>query len=234
MSALLSSLLSIFRTSIGRKFVVAITGLLLVLFLLGHLAGNLLIYLGPDAINAYGDKLHSLGPGLWLIRAGLLAIFVIHIVSTIQLARENRAARPGNYALNRPQRSSLASRTMILSGLTVLAFVAFHLAHFTLPTGLKTNLTGKTLLDGKEVTDVYSMMVDGFLFLPSTLFYVVGISLLCAHLSHGVASLFQTLGWTTPRTWPAIKAGGISLALLLWAGFLSIPLMVLLGVVKPL
>ncbi|MFO0925429.1 MAG: succinate dehydrogenase cytochrome b subunit [Gemmataceae bacterium] len=120
------------RSSLGKKYVVAITGLLLMLFVLGHMAGNLLLFAGPEAINAYAEKLKSTGALLWVIRAALLTIFVVHIGITIRLTMENRIARPTKYVYERTMEASWASRHMFLTGLVILAFVVYHLAHFTL------------------------------------------------------------------------------------------------------
>src|ERR1700736_5313440 len=125
-------LIAFYQSSIGKKYVVAITALLLILYVLGHLLGNLQIFLGPDRINAYAKFLHDLGPILWVVRVILIAAFVTHIVATIQLAQENRLANPQKYAITGYQRSTMASRTMLVSGLIVLCFVIYHLLQFTL------------------------------------------------------------------------------------------------------
>src|ERR1700761_2631912 len=121
-----NALIAFYQSSIGKKYVVAATALLLILYVLGHLAGNLQIYIGPDRINAYAKFLPDLGPILWVIRVILLAAFVIHIVATIELAQQNRLAKPQKYAVAGYQRSTTASRTMIISGLIVLCFVIYH------------------------------------------------------------------------------------------------------------
>lgn len=120
------------RSSLGKKYVVAITGLLLLLFVLGHMAGNLLLFAGSEAINGYAEKLKSTGALLWVIRAALLTIFLIHIFVTIRLTMENRSARPTRYVYEQTMEASWASRHMFLTGLVILAFVVYHLAHFTL------------------------------------------------------------------------------------------------------
>src|ERR1700742_1894087 len=121
-----------YQSSIGKKYIVAITALFLVLYVFGHLVGNLQIYMGPDRINAYAKFLHDLGPILWVVRVILIAAFVIHIVATIHLAQEYRLAKPQKYAVAGYQRSTVASRTMLVSGLIVLCFVIYHLLQFTL------------------------------------------------------------------------------------------------------
>ncbi len=231
MNALFKSIVTFLNSSIGKKIFVALTGLALAGFVLGHMVGNLLLFLGPDAINAYGHKLQSMGALLWVARIGLLVAVVIHIVLTIQLTKENRASRPEQYMNRTNIQSSGSSRIMILSGLTILAFIIYHLMHFTLHTG---NDYGSytTSLHGETVHDVYRMVVYGFSWWPASLFYIIAIALLCSHLSHGVGSVFQTLGISTARTQPIFKSLGLAFAALILIGNCSIPLAVLFGIVK--
>jgi succinate dehydrogenase / fumarate reductase, cytochrome b subunit len=133
--------------------------LILVLYVLGHLLGNLQIYIGQDRINTYAKFLHDLGPILWVIRAFLLAAFITHIVATIQLARVNRLARPQKYAVAHYQRSTIASRTMLVSGLIVLCFVIYHILQFTLEV---TDPRYHELYDSSGRHDVYRMLILGF------------------------------------------------------------------------
>lgn len=232
MSALLSSITAFLRSSIGRKFIVALTGLGLVFFVLGHMLGNLLIFLGPDALNAYGHKLQSMGALLWVARIGLLVMVGLHIYFTIKLTAENKAARgTDKYAVSQPRKSTLASRTMVVSGLVVLTFIVYHILHFTLHAG---NDYGSLHydLDGVEVHDVYRMVIHGFSWWPASAFYVLAMAFLCTHLSHGVSSMFQTLGFVTARTWPVFKGLGLAYAALIFIGNSSIPLAVLFGLIK--
>src|SRR6266702_8023213 len=120
-----------YRSSVGKKMIVAVTGIILIVFVIGHLLGNLQIFLGPDWINGYSQHLHDLGPLLWAIRLFLLAAVIIHIYATIQLAIENRRARPEAYVDREYVKATFASRHMVMSGLIVLAFIIYHLAHFT-------------------------------------------------------------------------------------------------------
>jgi succinate dehydrogenase / fumarate reductase cytochrome b subunit len=210
-------------SSIGKKTVVAATGIALVAFVIGHLLGNLTIFLGPDAINAYAEKLHSLGPVLWVIRAALLGILVAHIYFTMLLWKENHAARPQKYIASNPVGTTIFARTMRLSGLIVLAFVIFHLAHFTVRVVDPSFQTMTTTLDGRPVHDVYQMVVAGFSNGPVVLIYVVGLFLLTFHLSHGLGSLFQTLGITNRRIRHTYETAGRALAWALYAGYISIP-----------
>jgi succinate dehydrogenase / fumarate reductase cytochrome b subunit len=218
-----------YQSSIGKKFTVAATGLILIVYVLGHLLGNLQIYRSADSLNAYAEFLHSLGPLLWLVRIILLAAFVIHIVATIQLAIQNRQASPQKYAVAGYQRSTTASRTMIVSGLIVLCFVIYRLLQFTFET---TNPEFHGLLDSSGRHDVYRMVVLGFCQPLISLFYALGLFLLTLHLGHGFASLTQTLGINNRKLAGFVSTGGQTLAWLVFAGYVSIPLAVLLGIVR--
>jgi succinate dehydrogenase / fumarate reductase, cytochrome b subunit len=215
-------------SSPGKKTVVALTGIALVLFAVGHMLGNFTIYFGPDAINTYALKLHSLGPLLWVVRLGLLAVVVAHIFFTMLLWAENRRARPRKYAVFAPMTTTVFARTMRLSGLFILAFVVFHLAHFTLQVVDPAYAAMKTQLDGKTVHDVYRMVVVGFSNPWVAGFYVVALFLLALHLSHGIGSLFQTLGITNQRLRPLFTAGGHLIAWGLFIGYASIPVSIAL------
>ena len=222
-------LVAFYQSSIGKKWVVALTGVVLILYVLGHLAGNLQIYIGQDRINNYAEFLHNMGPVLWLIRIFLLACFVIHIVATIQLTIQNREAKPQKYAVPGYQASTPASRTMIISGLIVLCFVIYHLLHFTLNV---TNPGYRDLRDSLGRHDVYNMMIIGFRHPLISLVYAVGLFLLCMHLSHGFASVTQTLGIDNRKIARGISTGGVTLAWLVFLGYVSIPVTILLGLVR--
>jgi succinate dehydrogenase / fumarate reductase, cytochrome b subunit len=224
-----SPIVAFYQSSIGKKFVVATTGVILILYVLGHLLGNLQIYLGPDRINTYAKFLHDLGPILWAIRVFLLAAFVTHIIATIDLALQNRRAKPQKYAVAGYQRSSIASRTMIISGLIVLCFVIYHLLQFTL---LWTDPEFRKLHDSLGRHDVYRMLVLGFRHPLVSLFYVLGLFLLANHLSHGFASIIQTLGINNRKMAGFVSNGGQILAWLVFAGYVSIPAAILLGIVS--
>lgn len=219
-------------SSIGKKTVVAVTGIALVLFVVGHLLGNLTFFLGPDIINSYAKHLRDLGPFLWVIRAGLLTILVLHIYFTMLLWTENHAARPEKYAVKKHIRASVFSRTMHLTGIIVFAFVVFHILHYTARVIDPTYQHYETTLHGEVVHDVYRMMVAGFSVPWISAFYIVSIGLLAFHLSHGVASLFQTLGLNNKQLRPRFDFLARALAWALFLGFTSIPVAVLLGVGK--
>ncbi len=211
--------------------IVALTGVILILFVIGHLLGNLQIYLGPEWINAYSQHLRDLGPILWMIRTFLLASVILHIYFTILLAIENRRARPEAYRDRNYVKASWASRHMVVSGLVVFAFIIFHLLHFT---ARKFNPQFPLLkLDPLNRYDVYSMMVYGFQNIYVSAFYVVGLFLLTLHLTHGSSSFFQSLGLTNQRLTPKLAILGRIFAWLLFVGYVSIPIAVLLGFIKP-
>ncbi len=186
---------SLFTSSIGKKLLMAATGLVLVGFVTGHLVGNLQIFLPPVKINTYGHMLESLGAGLWAIRLFLLACVAVHIWVAFRLTAENRAARPQGYAVDHVNRATLASRIMIRSGLVVLAFLVFHLAHYTVRVGHpEWSEHSFRLADGTMVRDVHRMVVEGFSSVGVSAFYLIAVGLLAYHLNHGLVSMFQTLG----------------------------------------
>jgi len=220
-----------YRSSVGKKIIVAITGVILILFVVGHLLGNLQIFLGPDWINGYSQHLRDLGPLLWAIRIFLLAAVTIHIYATIQLAIENRRARPVPYIEKEHVKATFASRHMLMSGLIVLAFIIYHIAHFT----VRVTDPRFALLKADPLNhyDVYSMMVYGFQSYLVSGFYVLGLFLLALHLSHGSSSFFQSLGLNDKKLAPRLALGGRIFAWLLFAGYTSIPIAILLGLIKP-
>jgi succinate dehydrogenase / fumarate reductase cytochrome b subunit len=229
-------LLRFCSSSIGRKWIVALTGLALFGFVVGHLIGNLQIFLGPESINRYGAFLQGTGELLWVVRLGLLAMLVLHIVFTIQLRLENRAARGAKYAVTRYRAASTPARWMALSGLMVLCFVIYHLLHFTVQVPAVNLVPGgvnfEDLHDAKARHDVYGMMVRGFQVKVISLFYLLGVGLLALHLQHGLMSMCQTLGWNTGKLRPLWEKGGPAFAWLIFLGYASIPVAVLAGIVK--
>lgn len=220
---------SLLSSSIGRKWIVAMTGVILVLFVIGHMIGNFTIYGGPDTMNAYAAFLQGTGEFLWLVRGILLLCVVLHIWLTISLWHENKRARPAAYAVDAKLGTTVYARWMRISGLTVLAFVIYHLAQFTWEAF---NPEYKTWVDSQGRHDVYRMVVTAFSCPFVSFFYIIAVGLLGMHLSHGIASLFQTLGLTSQKLRPLLERGGKVVAWLIFAGFASIPASVLLGLVK--
>jgi succinate dehydrogenase / fumarate reductase cytochrome b subunit len=216
-------------SSLTRKYLMAISGVLLFLFVIAHMLGNLQVFLGPESLNAYGAFLKSKPGLLWSVRLILLVIVVFHIVTGIQLALQNRRARPVRYANSKPPYANLASRTVLISGLVIFTFVAYHLMQFTLGV---TNPEYLHLEDSMGRHDVYRMTVEGFSNPEVTLFYVIAMGLLCLHLSHGVSSAFQSLGLKDKRTESLICRVSQVAAIIIFAGNSSMPLAVLFGFVK--
>ena len=220
-----------YRSSIGKKIIVALTGLILIGFVIGHLLGNLQIFLGPEYINSYAEKLRSLGVFLWVIRGFLLVTVLLHIYFTIGLAIDNRRARPIAYKKKNYNKATFASRSMALSGLVLLAFIIFHLAHFT----VRVTDPRFQLLKADPLNryDVYSMMVYGFQSPLVSGFYILAMFLLALHLSHGASSFFQSLGLNDRKLTPRLASLGRIFAWLIFIGYVSIPVAVLLGIIQP-
>jgi succinate dehydrogenase / fumarate reductase cytochrome b subunit len=193
--------------------------------------GNLQVFLGPDAINAYGHFLQTTPEILWSARLGLLVMVALHVWSAVRLTLANQAARPVGYEMSKPVAASYASRTMIWSGLIIAAFIVYHLLHYTVQ-AQAVNLTGqdfKALHDSHGRHDVYRMMITGFGQPVVSGFYLVAVGLLCLHLSHGVSATFQSLGLKN-QTWGGlIDRLAIVVAWALFLGYASIPLAILFG-----
>jgi succinate dehydrogenase / fumarate reductase, cytochrome b subunit len=220
-----------YRSSIGKKMIVALTGVILMLFVIGHLLGNLQIFLGPRWVNDYAQHLRDLGPLLWAVRITLLIAVFLHIYFTVSLALDNRRARPQAYEKRNYIKASYASRHMIVSGSVVLAFIVFHLLHFT---GRKFNARFPMLKnDPLNHYDVYSMMVYGFQNVYVSAFYIIGLFLLTLHLTHGASSFFQSLGLNDKKLTPQLAFGARVFAWLLFIGYAAIPVAVLLGLIQP-
>jgi len=207
----------------------AITGLGLFIFVIVHMAGNLQIFLGADQINAYAFSLKSIPLILWSLRLGLLTIFIFHITAAIQLAAGNRHARPVANKKYQVVASTFSSRTVLISGLILFAFIVFHLAHFTFGF-VKPDYLGLTDVMGRH--DVYRMMVEGFSKPLVSVFYIVSMGLLLIHLSHGVSSLFQSLGLRSKRTFRFFDRFARFSALVIFLGNCSIPLAILFGWIR--
>ncbi len=216
------------QSSLGAKVLMALSGLLLFGFVLVHMLGNLQIYLGQEPYNNYAHFLKSTPELLWGARTTLLAAVGLHIWTGIRLSFLNRAARPKSYVEKNFTKATLTSRTMILSGSTVLAFIVYHLAHFTL--GL-TDPTHYELIDPKGYHDAYSMFVYGFQNVYVSTFYIIAMVLLGLHLEHGVSSMFQTLGINHPRINGITHKVGPVFAVLIVLGNISMPIAVMTGMI---
>ncbi len=226
---------NIFHSSLGRKYIMAVTGFALFGFVVAHLVGNLQVFLGPEAINRYGAFLQGNQELLWPARVGLLVIVSLHIWAAASLTRENCAARPIAYAEYKPKGSTYASRTMLMSGLIIAAFIIYHLLHYTVEaqfvngTGRDFSTFTETLPNGMHRHDIFKMMVVGFSNPLVSGFYLLSMALLCLHLSHGTSSMFQSIGWTGPAYRACLDRAARIIALLIFLGYSSIPVAILLG-----
>jgi len=215
---------SFWSSTNGKKVVMAVTGSILFLFVIGHLAGNLQIFEGPAKLNSYGHFLHNIGELLWPVRIVLIVCVLLHITATVQLALIKKRARPVGYSRKEAIKSSYASRTMYWSGPIVLAFVIFHLLQFT---------AGYIHPDSQFIEgDVYHNVVAGFSVWWVSVWYIFSICLLGLHLRHGLWSMFQSVGFNHPRHTPILKGAAAIIAVLIVLGYISIPISVLLGIVK--
>jgi succinate dehydrogenase / fumarate reductase, cytochrome b subunit len=229
--------------------IMAVTGVVLIFFVVGHLVGNLQVFEDPDRINGYSHFLQSLGPALWAARIVLLICVTLHIWAATVLTLENHRARgEQRYKVKRWIRATVASRYMRWTGYVVLAFILYHLAHFSLgiaqPRTYKANLPHYIMVGdyhvlgvavvraGTEVLDVRSMVILGFQNPVVAVFYIVAIGLLTLHLLHGADSLFQTLGWRNQRWAGGLRAWVTVCCALYFLGNLAIPAAALLGVLR--
>jgi succinate dehydrogenase / fumarate reductase cytochrome b subunit len=229
---IMKRLLLLATSSLGRKYLVALTGAALVAFVIIHMLGNLQIFAGADVLNQYAVLLQSNKFVLWGFRLGLLATVVVHIGCAISLAVENKRARPSEYVKKTKIQASLASLTMVASGLIVLAFIVFHLLHFTVKAGpfavyedLMTQIGGR----GPLVPDVYAMVVQGFSNPWIAGFYIISVGLLSVHLSHGVSSIFQSLGLRTAKSARLTNVLAYAVSATIFVGMAAVPIAVLMG-----
>ncbi len=217
------------KSSIDKKVVMAVTGLMLLGFVIIHMLGNLQVFLGQDQLNAYAQHLEEMPFLLWPARAILLLALIAHMGTAIKLAIENKNARPVRYSHEDTVQASYASRTMVMSGLIIFAFIVFHLLHFTFD---KIHPEFCGLLDSKGRDDVYSMVVLSFRDPLISGTYIFAMAVLCFHLSHGVSSLFQSLGLNDERFRKKIKWLGNIVALVIFLGNSSMPLAALLKILQ--
>ncbi len=211
------------RSTIGRKQLVGVAGLLLSGFVLTHMLGNMLIFLGPQAYNEYSHALIS-NPLIYAAEAGLVLFFLVHIILSLKLQLRNWGSRESRYAVqsNGQKRTSPITRTLWAQGIIILVFVVLHLITFKFGTVYLVNYG-----EG-EVRDLHRLVVEVFQSPGYVIWYALALVILCYHLSHGVSSSFQTLGFNHPKYGPKIKKIGIAFALLVCLGFLSQPVYVYL------
>lgn len=218
-----SNVLCRFGSPIGKKVLMALSGLGLSLFLVLHLSGNFLLFAGADIFNAYAEKLQSLGPLLWIARLGLLALLITHVAVAINLTLDNKRARPIAYAYEKTVQASLASRTMALTGMFIFAFICFHLAHYTF------RITNPEV---DQITSKYDMVVTAFKSPLVSGFYIASMVILGMHAWHAVSSLWQTLGINHPFIKKTLRVIGPIYGFLIGGGFAFLPISVLLGILK--
>src|ERR1700761_3630661 len=221
--------LAFWHTMIGKKVVVAATGVLFVAFVIAHMLGNLKIFSGPDQINAYSRFLREVGTPelaygqlLWAVRIILLICVALHITAAVQLSRMSQAARPVGYSVKRNVETTFAARMMRWGGVLLVVFITFHLLHLT------AGAIGFQPGQFKHLS-VYQNVVAAFALWPVALFYVVALGALCLHLYHGIWSMLQTLGWSTSRNQKQLKTFARVIAIAVFAGFSSVPVSVWAG-----
>ena len=219
----MNRLVRFYRAAIGKKIVMGVTGLIGVGFVILHMAGNLLAFQGPEAINAYAHFLASTGELLWVLRIVLIVSVILHVVAAYQLTMQNRAARPVGYARREPQVSTWAARTMRWGGALLLVFIILHILHFTNPGWRPEGVFDKA--------DVYTNLVMSFRIWWVTLFYVAAMVALGLHLYHGAWSSVRSIGAAQPTRRPLHRSAALVIAVIVWLGFTAVPVGVFLGLI---
>ena len=225
------SFAQIWQSTIVQKWVMAITGIMMIGFLVGHLSGNLLIFLGPEAMNQYAVDLREIlhGAAVWGLRIAMLVALVLHVRAGIILSMRNKASKGQKNSKFVATKSTVASRTMAYTGILILVYVIYHLAHFTWG-GVHSEYYSFTDAAGRH--DVYRMVIESFQQPVISVTYIIAMIVSGLHLNHAIKSAFQTLGVNHPRYTPLINSIGPALGLLLVLGFISIPVAILTGVVQ--
>lgn len=228
------SLFGFLKSTLLSKVVMAVTGVIIVLFVTGHTVGNMQLFVGKETFNAYAHFLQGLGELLWVIRSVMLLSLVLHVLTSINLALINRAAKPVKYKVKRYVKAKLTTRTMIWTGLMILAFLVYHILHFT--SGIADpSIYGHMETYGPnglfERHDAYLMVVQGFQKPIVSIIYVVGVILMGFHLSHAIQSMFQTLGLNHPKYDALISKGTFIWAVVIVLCLISIPFAILIGCV---
>ncbi len=232
------ALLNYLKSTILSKIIMAVSGILLMLYVVVHTAGNMLIFLGMDAINSYSGFLHSLGPALWLIRAGLILAAVLHVITSVYLKFHNLGAKPQKYAVKNYVKAKLTSRTMIWTGSMVFCFVLYHLLHFTIRVTNPQHYTAEFYKPVHAVGDllferlnVYAMIVLGFRNPLISITYMIAVIIVGFHLNHAIQSMFQTLGFNQKNYFSCLEKTGTYLSVIITLCLISIPISVLFGLV---
>ena len=216
--------LDFFRSLVGRKIIMAVTGIVLFGFVVSHMIGNLQLFLGPEALDSYAVFLREFlhGGGIWIARAVLVACVSLHIFTATWLTLESWIARPQGYRVQVWREATYASRTMVWSGPIVALFVIYHLLHFTFG----------TVHPDFHPGEVYHNEVSGFSVWPVSAFYIAAMIALGFHMWHGISSMLQTLGLSHPRWNPLRQAFSIGITLVVVIGNISMPVAVLAGIVR--
>lgn len=228
----MNPLVSLFTSSVGRKVLMAVTGLILVCFITVHLLGNLSIFWGAGAINAYAKHLHDWWPLVWIFRAVMLCVFAIHITMGVQLYLENKTANPEPYAVEKTLVTTFSAKTMVFTGLIILAFVVYHLLHFTVQVTNPSISAHNLPVDAHGYKDVFSMVVMSFQKVFIAAVYIIAMISLFLHLSHGLQSWVQTFGWSSGTSQDKVTAVGKVLGIVYGLAYIAIPLFILARIVK--
>ncbi|MCX8030025.1 MAG: succinate dehydrogenase cytochrome b subunit [Thermodesulfovibrionales bacterium] len=213
---------------VGKKIVMAVTGMFLLFFVLVHLLGNSSIYLGPDGINNYTQKLQSMPLFVWLFRFFMITVFIIHVYFGFLLYLENKNAKPDKYAIKKSLRATFASKNMIWTGLVVFGFLLYHLLHFT----FRVISIERLNLDFMQRPDVYSMVIQGMTEVPSIVLYFFGLLALMFHIFHGFQSLFQTLGVLSEKMHPGLINFSKLFAFFVFLSYSLIPAVIIAGILR--
>jgi len=215
-------------SSVGRKVLMAVTGFFMLFFVAVHMLGNSTIFIGPAALNTYAEKLHSLGPLVWIFRGFMLLMLVVHVWFGIFLTLENSAANPSKYAVSKKLKATFSSETMIWTGALLLSFLVYHLLQFTV------RMTPDILPEAiaSRPGDVYKMVTNSFRSTSISLIYVAAMITLFLHLSHGIQSIFQTVGCSNDRSLPTVTTLGKLISFLFLAGYSAIPVLILAGILN--
>jgi len=217
------------NSSVGRKMLVAVTGQVMVLFIIMHVLGNSTVFFGE--LNAYAEKLHAMPFLVWIIRICMSAVLSVHVFFSIKVTFENWKAKPGSYAVTQHLQSTFASKSMIWTGTVIGAFLIFHLLHFTFQVINPASAAGANM-DSMGRPDVMRMVVSSFQQILLSSIYVTAMIGLVLHLFHGIQSSFQTLGINNERSMPFVTKTGSITAVILFLGYIAIPLIILLGLLK--
>lgn len=217
--------MQLFTSTVGRKILMAITGILMVLFVVVHMLGNSTIFFG--GLNAYAEHLHALPPLVWAFRLAMLTFLAVHVIYGIQLTVENSAANPQGYAVKRQIKANFSSENMIWTGVLIFLFIGYHILHFTMRV-----MPDVSAFAGQVPGDVFGMVVTSFSHAAVALIYVAAMVALFLHLKHGIQSFFQTMGWTSDRSLPVIVKIGAVAAVVFLIGYSSIPVTILTGILS--